>query len=93
MLVVIREQADLSALEEYMQRFVEFLEQAKKKGFVRKQLDSEMITGAMLDRILSQVHFAPWIKKAYGVDVLGDAKYKERWCKSNLDLFLYGLVT
>lgn len=90
--VVVRVQADLSALTEYVQRFIAFLEHSKKKGFVRKEVDSEMVTGAMLDRVLNQVLFAPWIKRSFGIDVLRDAPYKHRWCKANLDLFLHGLV-
>ena len=93
LVVVVREQADLSALRGYVERFVEFLEHAKKKGFVRKEVDSEMITGAMLDRVLNQVLFAPWIKRSFGIDVLRDEKYKQRWCKANLDLSLHGFVT
>lgn len=92
LMVVVREQADPSALREYMERFVEFLEESKKKGFVRKEVDSEMITGAMLDRVLNQVLFAPWIKKSLGIDVLSDAKYKHRWCQANLDLFMHGFA-
>ena len=92
LVVVIREQADLSALTEFVERFVEFLEHSKKQGFVRKEVDSEMVTGAMLDRVLNQVLFAPWIKRSFGIDVLRDAKYKHRWCKANLDLFLHGFV-
>ena len=69
-----------------------FLEQAKVDGFVRDDIDSEMITGAMVDRIINQVQFARWIKRSSGVDVLTDTEYQKRWCKSNIDLFLYGLV-
>jgi TetR/AcrR family transcriptional repressor of nem operon len=90
--VVLREQEDLAALQEFMKRFVEFLEQAKKKGFVRKELDCEMITGFFLDRIVNQVQFAPWVKRNYGSDLLGDLQYKQRWCKANLDLLVNGMV-
>lgn len=93
MMVVVREQADPSALPEYMERLAEFLEQAKKSGFVRKELDPEMITGFMIDRILNQVQFAPWIKRTYGPDLLTDSVYKRRWCRSNLDVFLHGIAT
>jgi AcrR family transcriptional regulator len=92
LVVVIREQAELSALSGFGERFTEFLEQAKKKGFVRQEIDSEMVTGAMLDRVLNQVLFAPWMKRSFGIDVLSDAAYKQRWCRANLDLFLRGFV-
>ena len=92
-LAVIREQADPQALPEYMARLAGFLEQAKDKGFVRNDLDSDMITGFILDRILNQVQFAPWIKRNYGMDLVGDAEYRRRWCRSNLDVFVNGIVT
>ncbi len=91
LMVVVREQADPPALTEYMSRLTAFLEQAKKKGFVRNQLDVEMVTGAMLDRISNQVQFAPWVKRNYGTD-LSDPVYKKRWCASNVDLFLNGMI-
>jgi AcrR family transcriptional regulator len=90
--VVLREEADLAALQEFMKRFVEFLEQAKKKGFVREELDCEMITGFFIDRILNQVQYAPWVKRNYGSDFLGDPQYKQRWCKANFDLMVNGMV-
>ena len=92
LLVVMREQANPGALPEYMTRFASFLEQSKERGFVRKSLDSEMISGFMLDRILNQVQLAPWIKRNYGTDLLSDPQYKKRWCKSNIDLFVNGIV-
>jgi len=91
-MVVVREQADAPALNEFMARFAAFLEEGKKKGYVRKNLNADMVTGAMLDRIANQVQYAPWIKRNYGTD-FSDVEYKKRWCQSNLDLFLYGMLT
>jgi len=93
LMVVLREQADPEALPEYIQRFTGFLEQAKKKGYVRKELDSDMITGFLLDRLINQVQLAPWIKRNYGTDLLGDAEYRRRWCDANLDVFVNGILT
>jgi AcrR family transcriptional regulator len=93
MMVVVREQADPEALPEYMGSVAAFLEQAKAKGFVRKGVDTDMITGFFLDRILNQVQFAPWIKRNYGTDLLSDPEYRRQWCESNLDVLLNGIVT
>ena len=93
MMVVVREQADPEALPEYMGSVAAFLEQAKAKGFVRKAVDTDMITGIFLDRILNQVQFAPWIKRNYGTDLLSDPEYRQQWCESNLDVLLNGIVT
>ncbi len=92
MLVVGREQADPVALPMYMERVATFLERAKGSGFVRDEVDTDMIAGFFLDRILNQVQFAPWVKRNYGANLLSDPEYKQRWCQSNLDIFLNGIV-
>jgi len=91
LMIVNREQVIPKCVKEYHSRFSEFLEQAKKRGFVRKELDSNMITGFLMDRINSQVLSAPLLKKTYGKNVLSDPEYKKRWCQSNLDLFINGI--
>lgn len=91
LMVVVREQADPAALPEYVKCCAAFLERAKDKGFVRDEVDTGMVTGLLLDRILNQVQFAPWIRRNYGTD-LSDPDYKHDWCQSNLDLILNGIV-
>ena len=90
--VAIREQAELPPMREYMERFGEFIESAREQAIVRQELDWSMISGAMLDRILNQVHFAPFIKKTFGIEVLTDREYQRKWSKANLDLFLHGFL-
>ena len=92
MMVVLREQAELATLVAFQNGLVGFLEDAKDKGYVREALDAEMISGAMLDRIISQVQFAPWILASTGVDIGNDAAYRARWCQSNVDLYLHGIL-
>ena len=92
LVVVVREEVDTSGIQNYSQAFAEFIERAKREGFVRQELDSEMTTGVILDRILNQVTFAPWVKRVHGVDILTDDEYQKRWCKANLDLFLNGIA-
>lgn len=92
LLVIIKEQSSSQAMVDYRELFVSFMERCKKKGFIRKKLDSEMITGLMIDRVLNQVQYAPWIKGATGHDILNDTAYKKRWCKANLDLILHGML-
>ncbi|MFT6875867.1 MAG: AcrR family transcriptional regulator [Granulosicoccus sp.] len=92
LLVVIHEQPSSQAMVDYRKLFVNFMGRCKKKGFIRKKLDSEMITGLMMDRILNQVQYASWIKGATAGDILNDTAYKKRWCKANLDLILHGML-
>jgi AcrR family transcriptional regulator len=92
LIVVMREQPNTQAMIEYKDNFINFLERCKKKGFVRNNLDTAMITGFIMDRILNQVQYAPWIKEVTGDDLLNDLEYKKRWCKANLDLLLHGIL-
>jgi AcrR family transcriptional regulator len=92
LLVALREQRALPAALTFMDRFSDFLADAQEQGFVREELDPRLVSGAMLDRILNQVQFAPWIKARTGRDITSDAEYREQWCKANIDLFLHGIV-
>lgn len=92
MMVVLREQSELPPLEAFQEALVGFLAAAKADGIVRPELDSQMISGAMLDRITNQAQYAPWIKKTSGIDVATDEAYRRRWCQANADLFLNGMV-
>ena len=76
LMVVVREETDTQGVLDYSKAFAEFLERAKGEGFVREQLDSVMTTGAIIDRILNQVSFAPQVKRVYGADIISDSDYK-----------------
>lgn len=93
LLVVVREEIDTQGVVEYHKTFANFLERAKREGFVREQLDSDMTTGAILDRILNLVTYAPWVKRVHNLDLISDGDYKQKWCKANLDLFMNGFAT
>lgn len=92
MMVVLREQASLATLAAFQERLVAFLSEAKRAGLVRAELDSEMISGAMLDRIITQAQYAPWIKQNHGIDIEADAAYRTRWSAANVDLYLNGML-
>ncbi|NOX31133.1 MAG: TetR/AcrR family transcriptional regulator [Actinobacteria bacterium] len=91
LMVVVREQAAPPALGEYIENFTRFLTEGKHRGFVRKGLDTTMITGAIIDRIISQVLHRPSIEGVYGID-MSDPKYLMHWCTSNVDLYVHGMV-
>ena len=93
LMVVVREETDTQGVLAFSKAFAEFLERAKREGFVREQLDSEMTTGAIIDRILNQVSFAPQVKRVHGLDIISDGDYRQRWCNLNLDMFLNGIAT
>ena len=90
---MVREEVETQGVQDYSKAFAEFLERAKREGLVRNDLNSEMMTGAILDRILNQVTFAPQVKRVHGLDIISDGDYRQRWCALNLDLFLNGMAT
>jgi AcrR family transcriptional regulator len=93
LMITIKELQSPKAIIAYMAGFKAFIDIAIKKGFARKELDSEMITGFMLDRIVNQVQFAPWINDEFGFDSLNDKNYLKRWSQSNVDVFINGITT
>ena len=92
LMIAIREQNSPQALIDYMTGFKAFIDISIKKGFARKELDSEMITGFMLDRILNQVQYAPWVNNEFSIDILNDPSYLKRWSQSNVDVFINGIA-
>ncbi|MFT4717472.1 MAG: AcrR family transcriptional regulator [Paracoccaceae bacterium] len=91
--LVVREQVIFEPFVKYNEQLVKFLDASKKSGFVREDLDSEMLTGLILDRLGNQVLFAPWMEEIDGKSVLSDETYKRRWLKANTDLILHGIVS
>lgn len=91
--LVIREQIIFDVFANYNQKLVNFLEAAKQDGIVRPELDTEMLTGLILDRLGNQVLYAPWIKETSGQSMHSGDSYKKRWLRANLDLILHGMLT
>jgi AcrR family transcriptional regulator len=90
--LVLREQTVLDVFENYNNQFVAFLDSGKAAGFVRPELDSEMLTGLILDRLGNQIVYASWIKETVGQNVMTDGSYKKRWLAANLDFILHGIL-
>ena len=90
--VAIREQANLEALDRFQERFNDFLRDGQQQGWVRPEVQPELVSGFLLDRVNNQVHYAPWIQRRFGVDVLTDADYRRKWIDANVDLLLHGFV-
>ncbi|MFV2002490.1 MAG: TetR/AcrR family transcriptional regulator [Paracoccaceae bacterium] len=90
--LVIREQIIFEVFETYNAQLVKFLDAAKEIGIVRAELDSEMLTGLILDRLGNQILFAPWISETSGQNIMSGGTFKKRWLKANLDLILHGIL-
>jgi len=89
--VVVREHGTPPAFLSYIQKLQNFLQRSKTLGFVRPELDTEMITGFMLDRLLNQVLHGSWIKDVYGDTVVTDQRKRQEWLQANLSVFVNGI--
>jgi len=89
--VVVREDASPAVLGNYADTFVAFLDEGKRRGLVREGLDTSMVSGVILDRVINQVLYTPGIKAAHDVDI-SDPIYLKRWCAANVDYVLHGML-
>jgi len=87
-----RERLIVPSFAEYNASLIAFMESGKSNGFVRPELDCEMVTGLFLDRLGPQIFYAEQIKQLQGENLLEPGEYRKRWMKANLDLFLHGIV-
>lgn len=91
--LVVRERIVFTVFESYNEQLVRFLKAGQKAGIVRKELDSEMLTGMILDRLGNQILYSTWIKETGGENILSAGPYRKRWMSANIDLFLHGILT
>ena len=87
-----RERLVVPSFANYNASLIAYMEAGKAHGFVRSDLDSEMITGLFLDRLGPQIFYAEKIKELQGENLLDNGEYRRRWMNANLDLFLNGIV-
>jgi len=90
--LVVREKIVFSVFESYNEHLVRFLEAGKEAGIVRKDLDPEMLTGMMLDRLGNQILYSTWIEETGGQSILTAGSYRKRWMSANIDLILHGIL-
>jgi len=90
--MVHRERLVVASFLKYNESLIAFLEGGKDLGIIRRDLDCEMLTGLILDRIGAQIYYAEPIRRWADVDVLNDKAYQDRWMAANLDLFLNGAL-
>lgn len=92
LLVVQKHQTKSTAMSNLLGKFVQFVAKAQNNGFVQTDIEPELMSGFLMDRLATQVLYAPLIAEYSGYDLIGDPDYRARWVQSNLKLFLYGLV-
>jgi len=90
--LAVRELVVFAAFESYQRQLVRFLEAGKDANIVRANLDTEMLTGLILDRLGNQILYASWMMETSGSNIETDTDYKKRWLTANMDLILNGML-
>ena len=68
---------------------VEFLGRARRKGLLRKGIDTSIVAGTLMERISNQVLYADSIEAIFGVSIHSE-KYSRHWIRQLVELLLYG---
>lgn len=84
---------DDSALSELMKvnnSLSNFVQKAKDRGFVREDVDTSIVAGTLLDRLINQARYAHTHGHFFGVTSL-DPEYRAYWVRASLGLVLEGM--
>jgi AcrR family transcriptional regulator len=68
----------------------DFIQTAKELGYVREDLDTSIVAGTLLDRLISQARYAHSHKQLFNVTSL-DLEYRTYWVRASLGLILDGM--
>ncbi len=99
LLVALREfeqlppQSDGSAIRELIEinrTLSNFVQKAKDQGFVREDVDTDIVSGTLLDRLINQARYAHTHEQFFSVTSL-DPEYRAYWVRASLGLVLDGM--
>jgi len=99
LLVALREfeqlppQSDGSAIRELIEinrTLSNFVQKAKDQGFVREDVDTGIVSGTLLDRLINQARYAHTHEQFFSVTSL-DPEYRAYWVRASLGLVLDGM--
>lgn len=85
--------SDDSALRELIEinhSLSNFVQKAKERGFVRDDVDTSMVAGTLLDRLINQARYAHTHAQFFNVTSL-DPEYRAYWVRATLGLVLEGM--
>lgn len=88
--IISQDRSEFVEFSKYHSDFVNFLEQSKDKGFLREAVDTEMISGIILDRLGNQVLLGALSKDKGFPNIIKDPAYRERWLAANIDVLVNG---
>ena len=67
-----------------------FVQKAKDQGFVSEDIDTGIVAGTLLDRLINQVRFSHTHERFFSVTSL-DPEYRAYWVRASLGLVLEGM--
>ncbi len=79
-----------NTLLKILERMIEFLEKAKKNGFINKKTDSSIAVKFLLNHICGQVRSDDLNNRFFKLS-LKDPKYRKFWIEQSLNIFLNGV--
>ncbi|WP_114284395.1 TetR/AcrR family transcriptional regulator [Candidatus Halocynthiibacter alkanivorans] len=85
--------SDNSAIRELIEinrSLSNFIQKAKDRGFVRESVDTGMVAGTLLDRLINQARYAHTHLQFFSVTSL-DPEYRAYWVRASLGLILDGM--
>lgn len=91
--ILIREQSGWQDVRAFRDGLVKFLQHAQSAGYVRPNVNIEMIPASIMDRLGNQVLFAEMPGERPADNVTTNLDYRARWIKDCVDLLLFGFVS
>ena len=67
-----------------------FVQKAKEQGFVREDVDTGVVSGTLLDRLINQTRYTHTHQQLFNVTSL-DPEYRAYWVRASLGLVLDGM--
>lgn len=89
-LVTMSDDSAIRHLVEINHTLSNFIQKAKDQGFVREDVDADIVSGTFLDRLINQARYAHTHKQLFNVTSL-DPEYRTYWLRASLGLVLDGM--
>jgi len=89
--IIAREQSSYEGTSQFHKGLCDYLKSAQRSQFLDPNLNVELVTGLVLDRLGGQIMYASTVASG-GPTVLTDEAYAEEWLTANTTVLLHGLA-
>ena len=91
--ILADQRSEFIGSRDFVKKFTVFLEEAGERGFVRKDVEPEMVAGFILDRLGNQVMYSVTRNTRTGPDAVSDLKYRKKWLRANVSILCNGICS